>query len=634
MLLIVIALNAHAEAPWRVVILTGADPTLPGAVVQTTAIRGVLEEASSAGAEFYADSLDGLRFGGEALMPEFLQLMEKKYNREKADLVIGLGDYAAEFAARYHTQIWPGVPVLISSVTQDELRRHPIPGDFSFIPLRIDVDGTLALAETLQPKAHHLIVVGGATEDDHREVLLTANVARRRKTRAWVVETWEGLTLSELRQRLAKLDTNTAVVYTTMYRDREGRAYFPFEVVGPMAEVSRAPIYGWYSTYVASGLAAGSIVTLESNGLRTGELAASILRRDAVHTGVVLPMAVPHCTANVGQLEKLGIPRSLLPGDCVLVNVPRSIWREYRGVVLIALGVVIFQAFTIAALLAQRRRRRVAEDEATQRRSELARAARFASVGELSASIAHEVGQPLGAILSNTDAADLLLRAERTDSCELHEIFADVRRDALRANEVVQRLRVLLQKQAVAFGPVQLDAALNDTLILIAPEARRRGVIVESDFAAGTTEILGDRVQLEQVLLNLTINAMDAMQDVELSMRVLTISTRLMAHGFELAVGDRGTGISAEAGARLFEPFYTTKPHGMGLGLSIVRSIVDTHGGRVVARPRENGGSVFTVWLPVIFATVNSRDPDVTDNTRAEITTRCGVAPGQRGRYL
>src|SRR5262249_38270138 len=155
--------------------------------------------------------------------------------------------------------------------------------------------------------------------------------------------------------------------------------------------VSRAPIYGWYSTYVAGGLTAGVIADFGSNGVRTGELAASILRGEAAPAGVVLPATVSHCTANVGQMGKLPLSPAALPVDCVLVNVPRSIWREYRGVVVTTLGVLVMQALTIAALLMQRRRRRAAEDEVTQRRTELARAARFASVGELSASIAHEV---------------------------------------------------------------------------------------------------------------------------------------------------------------------------------------------------------------------------------------------------
>jgi len=144
---------------------------------------------------------------------------------------------------------------------------------------------------------------------------------------------------------------------------------------------------------------------------------------------------------------------SRLPGTCRFVNPPPSVFREHRGTVLTLLGVMLAQSVTIAALLAQRRKRRRAEAEAGERRNELARAARLATVGELSASIAHEVGQPLGAILSNTDAADLLLTSPNTSADELHEILADVRRDALRANEVVVRLRALLAKHSVSSTP-------------------------------------------------------------------------------------------------------------------------------------------------------------------------------------
>lgn len=531
-------------------------------------------------------------------MPEFLALIKKKYRKEKPDLVIGLGDHAAEFAARYRSQIWPGTPVLISSITGGWPYGHPIPADFSYIPLSVDIDGTLAIAERLQPGAHRLVVVGGATDDDQLAVEQAVTIARRRKEHPWSVEAWEGIPLPELRQRLAELDRDTAVIYTTMYRDRDNRAYFPFEVVGPMAEASRAPIYAWYSTYMTHGIVAGSVVSFESNGQRTGELAAAILKGDVTPNGARAPAAASRCTADVAQMEKLGISTSNLPADCRLVDIPHSLWREHREAVLIAVSVFIIQALTVAALLVQRRRRRIAEDEATQRRTELARAARFASVGELGASIAHEVGQPLGAIISNTDAAELLLKSQSMHAQGLIEIFADVRRDALRANGVVQRLRALLQKQAMVFSPMKLDAVLKDMLVLIAPEARRRGVLIESEFGAEAIEILGDQVQIEQVLLNLTINAMDAMQGVDSSMRVLSITTHPALDGIALKISDRGPGISSEAKTKLFEAFYTTKPHGMGLGLSIVRSIVDVHGGRVTATSRDGGGAVFTVWLP------------------------------------
>jgi len=595
------ALRAEASEPWRVVILAGADPTQPAALQQIRAARRALEAAAPAGAEFFTDSLDGLRFQNAELMPEFLALMRKKYQREHVDIVIALGDNALEFAARHHDEIWPGIPVLVSSVDKRSMERIGLPPGFSRVPFEVDIAGTLDIAATLQPNARRLVVVGGATEADRDLVARAVELAGQGMRHRWAIETWQGLPVRELLQRLAALDGGTAVVYTTMYRDGDGRAYFPYEVVRPMAQASPVPIYGWYPTYVEHGLTAGAMVGFEENGRITGELAANILEGRAPREGASVAALASRCTANVEQMERLGLRVALLPDGCMQTNVPPSIWREHRTAVSLVLAVFAAQAITIAALLWQRRRRQRAEDDATRRRTELAKAARLASVGELSASIAHEVGQPLGAILSNADAAELMLNAH-ADSAELREIHADIRRDALRASQVVQRLRALLNKQSIDFSPLDLDTALDDALVLVAPEARRRGVFVEVEFGADEGKILGDPVQLQQVLLNLAINAMDAMADAEPARRILSIATRAAREGFELSVADRGCGIDEAVLARIFDAFYTTKPHGMGLGLSIARSIVDSHCGRVTAAPRVGGGTVFTVWFPEMGA--------------------------------
>ncbi|MCI3204287.1 ATP-binding protein [Pandoraea capi] len=269
---------------------------------------------------------------------------------------------------------------------------------------------------------------------------------------------------------------------------------------------------------------------------------------------------------------------------------------------LLVLLVIAAQSITILALLKQRRERKLAEHEAATRRADLTRAARIATVGELSASIAHEVGQPLGAILSNVDAAGLLMR-DAPDNAhamrEIGEILNDVRRDALRANDVIVRLRALLQKQSITFTPVDFDAVLERAASLVRPEARRRGIVVDVSLDTHGTQVLADQVQLQQVLLNLAINAMDAMENAEHPDRVLSIATKTWEDGVELIVGDNGVGIPDESVEQLFESFYTTKSRGTGLGLSIVRSIVEAHRGTVTARRKAVRGTEFVLWLPL-----------------------------------
>jgi signal transduction histidine kinase len=607
-----ISTYAYAGHTWRVVILLSADSTQPAAQEQIRAIRSSLTAAAPEGVEFYTDSLDDLRFDEAHLMPSFLALVKKKYANKHIDVVIGLADFALDFARRYHDEIWPGVPILISSVA--DTRKEDIPPEFAYLPVHFDLSGTLDLAETLQPDARHLVVVSGAGKLDLKYAQRAADAARARHSRAWAVDVWSGLPVPELQQRLAALDTNTAVLYTTMYRDRNGRTFFPYEVVAPMARTSRAPIYGWYPTYLGRGLTAGSVIRFETNGRLTGELAAAILLGKAPPRGATLSASMSRCVADRGMIEKLGLRASSLPENCELIDDPPSLWREHRQPFLIALTVVLLQALTIAALLWQRRHRRIAEEQATLHLEELARAARFAAAGELSASIAHEVGQPLGAILSNADAAGMMLNDE-PDAMELNSILADIRRDALRANQVVQRLRALLQNHTLKLGLLDLNAAFDEGLALLGPEARRRQIVIESHLAAENAGVLADRVQLQQVLLNLAINAMDAMEHTPPENRILSISTKVAGQGYELIVADRGHGIPDEAVHRLFDSLYTTKLHGMGLGLSIVRTIILTHGGRVSAAPRAGGGSVFTIWLPAVAERATSRVRRELDDT-------------------
>ncbi|MDR5817973.1 ATP-binding protein [Caballeronia sp. LZ033] len=590
---------APGAEPARVVLLTGADPIQPAALVQIRAIRSVLEASSPRGAEVFLDAIDGFRFGAENIAPEFLALLQKKYRAQRIDLVIVLGKPAADFALANHARIWPGVPVLLSSVPQEWFTGRLLPTDFAYLPFRIDAAQTLAVAERLQPDAHRLIVVGGVTEVDTSMVDRVVKAAATRPH--WTdVAAWIGLPPSELQARLSALDRHTAVVYTTTYRDRLGHRYFPVQLVAPMAHASRAPIYAWYSTYVNAGITAGAMYDLEENGRLTGDAARAILHNGGNLSGLLFQPLPARCTADVSQIERYGLSTSALPPDCILVNAPRSMFREYRAAILSLSSVLVIQAITILALLAQRRSRRLAEADATARRGELARAARFATVGELSASIAHEVGQPLSAILSNAEAAELLVGAAHLDHNELQEILSDMKRDALRANEVVQRLRMLLQKQTVSFHTITLDEVIESTLSLIKPEATRRGIVLDVDLKAFGGEVLADEVQLQQVLLNLSLNGMDAMADTESAHRILSISTVLLPEGVEFTVTDRGSGFGHVLSDTLFEPFYTTKPHGMGLGLSIVRSIVEAHQGRVSAAPGGRGGSVFSIWLPRI----------------------------------
>jgi PAS domain S-box-containing protein len=247
-----------------------------------------------------------------------------------------------------------------------------------------------------------------------------------------------------------------------------------------------------------------------------------------------------------------------------------------------------------------------AETDADQLRRDVAHLTRVATLGELTASLAHELSQPLTAILANAQAAERLLAAgPQTESAsspdleQVREILHDIAVDDKRAVELIHRLRGLLKKEDLERKPVDLNEVVHEAVELVAHHAAMRQVALALELEPDLPHVTGDPVQLQQVVLNFFLNGLDAMRDLAPEDRKLLVRTHKKdAHAVELAVRDSGTGVPPDRLARIFEPFYTTKPSGLGLGLSISRSIIEAHGGRVEAANNPDSGATIAFSLP------------------------------------
>jgi PAS domain S-box-containing protein len=241
----------------------------------------------------------------------------------------------------------------------------------------------------------------------------------------------------------------------------------------------------------------------------------------------------------------------------------------------------------------------LASEALRQAQAELAHVTRVLTLGEITASIAHEVNQPLAGVTTNGNAALRWLSRDPPNIEEARACLQRIIRDGNRASEVIARMRALVKKSAPTKARLDLRDTIHDVLAIIDPEARRHRVLARTDLAAGLPPVRGDRVQVQQVLLNLLLNGIDAMKAVTDRRRVLRIRAQPHEAGQVLVtVQDTGVGLDPQSLARLFEPFYTTKPEGMGLGLSISRSIIEAHGGRLWASANDEQGATFQFTLP------------------------------------
>ena len=252
--------------------------------------------------------------------------------------------------------------------------------------------------------------------------------------------------------------------------------------------------------------------------------------------------------------------------------------------------------------------RKQAEQEMLGLRQDIAHVGRVSVMGQLSSALAHEIQQPLGAILRNAEAAALFLQHPSPDLLEITAILEDIRKDDQRASEVIDRMRTLLRREEVAMTSLDIGEVVGDVGALLHPDAAARHVALHLNVPAGLPPVHGDRVQIQQVLLNLILNGMDALEGTVHPGRSVTVMARRMAAAsVEISVVDTGAGIAADQLARIFEPFFTTKAKGMGMGLSISRSIVESHGGRLWAETNTGRGAVFRFTLPIGRASLPTR---------------------------
>ncbi|MBB5535025.1 sensor histidine kinase [Rhizobium giardinii] len=602
-LLLLVAFSSTAAASQaivgrvpRVLVLYPYDERIAATTVAGEAVRARLLEATGGKIDLFSEFLDLSRFPEDRHIDRMAQFLATKYSDRRPDVVIALGEQSARFVVTHRASLAKDARIIAAGFNKSTARRMNLPSDVIGAFTEFNILKTAELAQQLQPDARHLFIIGGSSEFD-RWWLETARADLAAFSKNYDTTYLENLTIEEFVAEAATFPVDSIVLALTIFKDSSGRNFIPREAVRQIAATATAPIYGPYPTYIDYGIVGGNVVTFESLGATVADLTL-----DALAGKPIAHVQAPHFNvADARQLERWGLSEKDLPPGTVQMFRQPSFLEQHWLAALLAFAVVALQSIVISILLLERRRRHAAEIQSRHRLLEVIHLNQSATAGALSASIAHELNQPLGAIRSNAEAASIVLRSASPDMKLISQILVDIQEDDQRAHDIISRMRGLLKKRGeIDWQEFDLNELTTTAIKILQAEAMRRGVVVSTSRAPGALPVRADKVHVQQVVLNIATNAMDAMLEVAGRERKLTLETRLTKDAkAELSISDSGHGIPDDKLATIFEPFYTTKASGTGLGLSIARTIVETYGGRILASNRSEGGAVFRVVLPL-----------------------------------
>jgi signal transduction histidine kinase len=563
------------------------------------AIREELERQTRWRIDIMDQVLAGARVDGDNPETPFMNYLEQLYAAEPVDLIITTGAPAAHFFQRHRHKFFTAAPLLMAAVSQSRLQLSGIRENDTVVAVNNDhVAAFESLLQVLPATKTVMVVIGNsASEKRLREGLEPELKPFEGRIR---LQWTDDLSFEELLKAAATLPPHSAIYWYSLSVDAAGVGHEGGKALTRVHAVANSPIFSFADAYFDGELLGGPMQSVAEASRQIASVAVRILGGEKAGDIKTPVSQLSRPKYDWRELQRWGISESNLPpGSEILFREP-TVWERYTWQITLALTILLVQAGLISVLLLEHRRRRLAEVQSRQRMDELAHVNRFSTAGELSASIAHEINQPLGSILANAEAAQTILKSRKPDIAELSEILGDIINDDQRAAEVIQRLRSLLKKAPSELRNLDLNDVARETVKFLSALAIGRKVELVSVLTPDALPILGDRIQLQQVILNLVVNGIDAMRDTLTQNRIISIQSSRVENFAELSVSDNGAGIPEGNLSEIFEPFFTSKAEGMGMGLSIARTIIEAHDGQIWAGNRDYGGASFRIRLPLI----------------------------------
>jgi signal transduction histidine kinase len=589
---------AHAQEPKQVMLLYSFGKDFKPWSAYGTSIRAELIRQSPWALDITEHSLVSARSGDEDPETSFVQYLRAIFAKRPPGLIVAIGAPAAAFVQRHRQQLFAATPMVLMAVDQRRVQYSSLSANDVVVAVRINYLAAVENILQVLPQTKDVMVVVGTSpiEKFWKEVIgKELEPLAGRINLSWT----DHLSFESLLKHGSTLPPNSAIFWELMLVDAAGVVHEGGTALSRLHAVANAPIFSYDESFFGQEIVGGPLLRVADSSRQAAAVAVRILGGEKPREIKAPLVQFSSAVFDWREMQRWGISESRLPPGSEIHFRDPTLWSQYRWQLIMIAGVILTEALLIAGLLYERRRRRLAEVVSFRRMGELAHLNRVGTAGELSASIAHEVRQPLAAIVAQSNAAQRWLAQHSPNLNEAQAALKKIIVAGDRASQIVENLRSMFRKENGVRKSLDINAMMGNVLGLTSREVREHGIVVQTSFSdPPQPRALGEQAQLEQVFLNLVINAIEAMSSSIGQPRILELTTAVNgADEAVITISDTGPGVDAETAERMFDAFFTTKPEGMGMGLSICRSIVESHGGRLWVSRRDRG-LIFHVALP------------------------------------
>jgi signal transduction histidine kinase/ABC-type uncharacterized transport system substrate-binding protein len=591
--------DAVEREPKRVLLLHSFGPNFRPWSEYAKSIRAELERRSPWPLDITEQSLIAARFADDNPEAPFAEYVRALFLKHPLDLIVSVGAPAAQFVQRHRERVFGATPMIFTAVEQRRVQFTSLTENDSVVAVKHDLPAAIENILRVLPNTKIVTVVNGTSplerfwlEEMHKEF----KPFEGRITFAWTnTQSFQEI----LRQAAAPLP-QSAIFWELMIVDAAGVVHQGDKALAQLHSVANAPIFSFDDSFFGGELVGGPMHAVSDTASRTAEVAIRILGGEKPGEIKSPPIGFAAPKYNWKEMQRWGISESDLPPGSTIYFRDSSAWEKYRPQIAGALFVLLLQGALISWLIYEHWRRQRAEATTLQLTHELARINRFATAGQLSASIAHEIRQPLTAV--STSAAAGLNWLKKTVP-DIQQIKASLERviDAThRADDVIKGMQAIFRNEPTKRVEVGLNELVRQVVAVTEGAIKSNNITLQLGLSDDKRAvILADPIQLQQVILNLMLNAIEALSASEGSAKILRIETGVdSTDAVFLAVEDSGPGFDKNIAGNVFDALVTTKPNGMGIGLSICKSIVEQHQGRITASAIRPRGAMLRIVLP------------------------------------